>query len=274
MLMKVFLCAVFFALLLLLSGCIQKVPGTPNTPYDKDASPEVTGNVNLPDSQLLDCDWTLHVDQTIPVTVDGLTVEYTLVLIAQKAGGTDVNGTYEGAAYIGAKLDISSISNEVIAAFGGFDMNVFANNIVFDVVPYDIEEYSDYGVPQGEIGISPLIEYESMALLSPEMTGGGVLNPSVFGIQGEHMEYHDAASGTQAVPMKIAIMSGSVSVSVPSFKIGHSFEGTVLGDPQPGQYQQAIARIEELIEQSEEEPGDGASGGFDFGDLIGQFIGE
>lgn len=270
--MKVRLSALFI-MLLLLSGCVHKIPETPNTPYEGEESPKVTAIANQPNPQLLDCCWTLCVDQTIPVTTDGLTVEYTLVLIAQKAGGSDVNGTYEGAAYVGCKLDISSVSNEVIEAFGGFDMNAYASSITFDVVPYDINEYSDYEVPQGQIAIPPLVEYESMALISPEMTGSGILNPSLFGIQGEHMEYNYSASGTQAIPMRIAIKSGSVTVSVPSFKIGSSFEGTVLGDPQPGQYQQAIARIEELIEQAEEEPEDGETGGFDLGDLIGQFTG-
>jgi len=58
----------------------------------------------------LECNWLLKVDQTIPITEDELTVNYTLVLIAQKNGGKDVYGTYEGAAFIGSELDASNLS--------------------------------------------------------------------------------------------------------------------------------------------------------------------
>lgn len=263
-----FLIAVLF--MFLMSGCVQKLEAGPDNASEVS---DISDLPNLPDDELLDCDWTIYVDQTIPVNTDGMTVEYTLVLIAQKAGGTDVNGTYEGAAYIGCKLDASSLSNEVIQVFGGFDMNAYANSVSFDVVPYDINTYTSYQVPEGSVGIPPLVEYESMALLSPEMTGGGVLNPSVFGIQGEHMEYNDTAYGTEAITMKVAIQSGKVTVTVPSFNIGYSFEGTVLGDPEPGQYQQGVERIEELIAEAEEAEEEGIGGMEGLGDLIGQFIG-
>ena len=52
----------------------------------------------------------MKVDQTIPITKNELTVNYTLVLIAQKNGGKDVYGTYEGAAFIGSELDASNLS--------------------------------------------------------------------------------------------------------------------------------------------------------------------
>jgi hypothetical protein len=209
--------------------------------------------------ELLECNWVLKVDQTIPVKKDEMTVEYTLVLIAEKEGGTDVSGTYHGAAYIGVKLDISEFSNEAVEMTGGFDLNAYGDNISFDVVSYDIENYSNYGVKEGEIGIAPLVKYESMALLSPEMTGAGVLNPYLEGKQEGSVSggHNENVSGSSPIPMKITINSGKVRVDVPSFNIGKHFEGLLLGVPTGDnkQYDETIEKIEELKEKAEDNSG-------------------
>jgi hypothetical protein len=265
---------IYFMILSLLlvsgfTGCSRNTGGNGRTP----------GSNN----ELLDCNWVLNVDQTIPVKdQDGMTVEYTLVLIAEKEGGTDVSGTYHGAAYIGAKLDISEFSNEAVEMTGGFDLNAFGNDISFDVVPYEIESYSNYGVKKGEIGIAPLVKYETMALLSPEMTGAGVINPYLEGRQEGSVSggYTGSATGTEKIPMKITINSGKVRVDIPSFKIGKQFEGQLLGVPigDSKQYDDTIKKIEELKEKSEghsDTPsGEGSEGGLDdlggLGGIMGQ----
>lgn len=67
---------IYFMILSLLlvsgfTGCSRNTGGNGRTP----------GSNN----ELLDCNWVLNVDQTIPVKdQDGMTVEYTLVLIAEK----------------------------------------------------------------------------------------------------------------------------------------------------------------------------------------------
>lgn len=247
--------------LFLLTAC------TPQ-PADPDKQPN---NSDTP----LDCDWTLRVDQTIPVETDGMTVNYTLVLIAQKQGGTDVYGTYEGAAYIGQNLDASSLSNSVISVTGGFDIHAFANNLSFELVPYDVDSFSRYGIGEGDAPIAPLVQYESMALISPEMTGGGVLNPFVSGIQGEQMGYDAEAYGTEAVVMKITVNSGKVQVVVPVFNIGHSFEGWLTGHPAGDNslFDEAMDKIEELRSRPEADDSDddmfGGLGGM-MGDIMGK----
>lgn len=233
-------------------------------------------------NELLDCNWILKVDQTIPVKdKDGMTVEYTLVLIAEKEGGTDVSGEYHGAAYIGAKLDISEFSNEAVEMTGGFNIEAFGNDISFDIVPYDIESYSNYGVKKGEIGIAPLVKYETMALLSPEMTGTGVINPYLEGRQEGSVSggVNEGVTSTVPVPMKITINSGKVNVDLPTFKIGRHFEGQLLGIPKGDteQYDELLEKIEKLKEETGDEK-DGPTGdnGGGFGDLggLGSIMGQ
>ena len=64
----------------------------------------------------------MKVDQTVPKKYsDGMTVEHTLVFIAEKEGGTDVTGTYHGALCLRSKLDLSELSNEGVEMKGRFD---------------------------------------------------------------------------------------------------------------------------------------------------------
>jgi hypothetical protein len=212
--------------LVLVTGCTNNGDTTGENPT-KTPSPKAS---NLKDTPV-ECDWTLKVDQTIPVTTDGMTVNYTLILEATKNGGFDVLGNYKGTASIKVSLDASNLSNEVIQVTGGFSMKASTDNLSFEIVPYDIESYSHFGVGEGEIPVAPLVKYESMALLSPVMTGSGVLNPLVQGVQGEKAEVNESVTGTEAVPMRITVMSGKIRVDIPSFKIGKSFEGMLLGSP-------------------------------------------
>ena len=249
-------CIITLVTLFVISGC---TPGTDS------AAPSVA-RTETPTESPLDCNWVLKVDQTIPVTTDGLTVNYTLVLIAQKAGGTDVYGAYEGAAYIASELDASNLSNAFLDVTGGFHIEAFANNLSFEIVPYDKEKYSRYGIGKDEAPDVPLVEYESMALISPEMTGSGVLNPDVSG-ENVNAGYHDSGSGTALVALKIAVKSGKVEATVPMFNTD-SFEGILVGEPDDEQYQKGMARVDALIQnsQSAQEP----SGNDSMGGLAGQ----
>ncbi len=204
-------------------------------------------------SELTKSDWLLKVDQTIPIKDGDITTNYTLVLIAQKTGGTDVYGTYEGAAYIGSELDASVLSKAFIKVVGGFDINIFANNLSFEVEPYNMSEYSTYGNSEGGASVAPIVKYESMALMSPEMKGGIILDTKTQAIDGSQGGYSDSAEGTAPVVMKLAIKSDKVYVDIPMLKIDRSFEGFVTNKPQKYQkeYLQAEEKIEELIEKNE-----------------------
>jgi len=210
------------------------------------ASPNANGNK-------AEGNWLLKVDQTIPVKEGDVTVNYTLVLIAWKEGGKNVHGTYEGAAYIGSHLDISPLSKLLVQLSGGFDIDIFANNLNFKIEPFDKIKYSVYG-SKDKASLAPLVKYESMALLTPEMKGGVIINPSVKSKNGLQGSYKKSGKGEGPVPMKIGIKSGKVHVSIPSI-VGETFEGTITCDPQINEeeYQQALKRIEELAEREDKE---------------------
>ena len=137
---------------------------------------------------------------------------------------------------------------------GGFDIRVFANNLSFEIVPYDKESYSRYGIGEDGVPDVPLVDYESMALLSPEMTGSGVVNPYISG-ENVSAVYSGSSAGTAPVVMKIAVKSGKVHVTVPFLNMDRSFEGLLTGDPlgYTENYQQTMDRIETLIAESQEE---------------------
>ena len=261
--MKLRFVAVFLITVLLLSGC--------------------SSNRTKPrgDNGPAECNWFLKVDETIPVKSEGgFTTDYTLVLIAVKEGGTDVTGTYEGAVYIGCKLDISEFSNGIIDMSGGFDIEAYGNDVVFDIVPYNGDTYVDYGLKEGELGLAPLLSYETMALLSPEMTGTGIIDPSIQGKPEGSVsaEFNESVSSKVPVPIKIAIQSGNVTVELPTFKIGRTFKGQVLGIPleDTEEYEGSLDEIEALEkkasnkgkEPSDNDIGSGSFGGF--GDIMGQ----
>lgn len=294
------LLACSLSLILLLSGCLPKSTLQPKPSENSEASAGVTASDNnseapAPDDngdkpddassapadigdEPVDCNWTMYVDQTIPITKDGLTVNYTLLLIAQKAGGKDVNGTYQGAAYVGINFDASQMSNEALSFLGGFDVNAYAYDLNLDVVSYDIEAYSDYGLKEGEAPIAPLVPYESMALISPQMEGTGTLNPSFSGIQGEQGGIDESVTSTTAMTMKITINSGKVSVYIPELNISYSFNGTLTGEPlqsgEPGdEYEQTIDKIEAIIDEKEAEASSAGGDMGDLSDILGQFGG-
>lgn len=270
---KRFVIAVFLCVFCLsvLAGCSQsEVPGI-NAPGSNagnnvpaSAPPEKTSD------EALECNWLLKVDQTIPITENELTVNYTLVLIAQKTGGKDVYGTYEGAAFIGSELDASNLSNSFLKVTGGFDIRVFANNLSFEIVPYDKESYSRFGLGEDGVPDVPLVDYESMALLSPEMTGTGFVNPHISG-ENVSAGYSGSSGGTAPVVMKITVKSGKVDVTIPFLNMDRSFEGLLAGDPlgNTEDYQQTMDRIDTLIDESQEEAdSDSGENGF-LDDMMG-----
>jgi hypothetical protein len=251
-----------FALIFVIgfSGCSRntkgdnKIPGTNN--------------------ELLECNWVMKVDQTVQRKYDdGMTVEHTLVLIAEKNGGTDVSGTYNGALYLGSKLDISEFSNEIVDMSGGFDVHAFGNNLTFDVVSFELDKYTGYGKKEGDLGIPPLVEYESMATFTQEMTGTGVLNPYIKGKPAGSVSggINETGSGSAPVPIRIAIISGKVRVDFPTLDIGKSFEGQLLGVPigDSKQYDETMDKIEELKEKTEGNNDGPSKDEGDLGDLGG-----
>jgi hypothetical protein len=181
----------------------------------------------------VEANWTLHVDQTIPVEKDGMTVNYTLVLIAEKQGGTDIYGSYTGNANIKVEMDASKLSNEVIKMFGGFNMEASSEELKFDIVPHNADAYHEYYSyePNVIFPLKPIRDYNGMALISPSMKGSGSINLQAEGIQGEKLENNESEAGTETIPMRILVSDLNVLVEVPIFKLTGYFNGQLLGEP-------------------------------------------
>lgn len=197
------------------------------------ASSEDSGKVKAASAVPVEADWTLHVDQTIPIEKDGMTVNYTLVLTAEKHGGTDIYGAYKGNACIKVELDASKLPSEVVKLLGGFKMEASSEKVEFEVVSHDPEVYAGYYTYERpeDIMLTPIRDYTGMALASPDMTGAGTLNLQGMGIQGEKLEVNESASGTETIPLRILVSNVSVLVEAPTLKIGRMFEGQLLGEP-------------------------------------------
>ena len=90
---------------------------SPSASAKPSSSPKPSANTPV------DAVWTMFVDQTIPKTVDGMKINYHVMLVAQKSGGKDVNGTYKGAAYVGINFDASQMNNSAMSILGGFNVN-------------------------------------------------------------------------------------------------------------------------------------------------------
>ena len=116
---------------------------------------------------------------------------------------------------------------------GGFKVEASSKELEFELIPHDPETFAGYyHYGEGEIPmLTPLRDYTGMALVSPEMTGAGILNPQAEGIGGEKVEVNESASGTEAIPMRILVNDMQVQVDVPTLKIGKIFEGQLLGEP-------------------------------------------
>ncbi len=249
-------------------------PSASGTSPSASAKPSSTPK---PSNAPVEAVWTMFVDQTIPKTADGMKINYRVMLVAQKSGGKDVNGTYKGAAYVGINFDASQMNNAAMSILGGFNVNASTYALTFDVVGYDQETYSAYGLKDGEPPLAPLVTYQSMALLTPQMQGTGSLGVNVTGAQGEHANTDQSAAGSTAIPMRITIDSGKVSVSVPSFQLTDSFKGTVTGTPVGGgspdnTIAQASEQIKAVMDQAAKAAATAPGGTPDLGSMLGQFI--
>lgn len=207
----------------LLTGCTaEKSPSAGNSTVKAASAVPVEAN------------WTLHVNETIPVEKDGVTVNYTLVLVADKQGGTDIYGTYSGNAHIKVEMDASKLSDEVIKMVGGFKMEASAEELKFEVIPHNADAYQEYYTYEPTDAVFPLKpvrEYNGMALVSPNMKGAGSIDLQARGIQGEKLEKNESVTGTEAIPMRILVSDLDVLVEVPALKLTGYFKGQLTGEP-------------------------------------------
>jgi hypothetical protein len=178
-----------------------------------------------------EADWTLHVNDTIEKSIEGISIIYTFTLDAVKQGGTTDVGSYTGTASLKQKMDASGLSSELVTVAGGVETDIRSDNVQIDIVLYDREKYDDFGLVEGEAPLSLLSEPDSMALGSITMSGSGSFDVSADAPQNTHGQVQFNNEGTGELNYKINVEGGQVTVTIPMLNLPDSFKGMITGVP-------------------------------------------
>lgn len=189
--------------------------------------------------------WTVHVNETIPVEIGGISYSCTLVLAAVQTGGANMEGTYTGAMFLSYGAQVYEVSGEVDIS-GSASVFAYTSDLSLDIIPYDKSAFAAYG-KKGPGFQDAAGSYDAMALLSPLLDGAGSFTSHIGGLQGESANVGQSASAAAELPVKIGIRGSDITVSLPSFRWSRDFTGTVSGGVDEAQYSAAISEINERI---------------------------
>jgi len=181
------------------------------------AEPSEAPTDSEPPEHETECNWTLEVSDTVTTEVKGYAFTCTLSIMAVKLGGTDVLGTYRGIVTLDYSYDMQQGNVSGNASGGGREVDA-----VIEVVAYDAEKYDS----AGEAQLAQLIEYDAMAIGSLILSGSGDANETAGGAG-----WSTAESKTIAVPYRMAIDGGQVSIELYTTAPGASFSGLITGTP-------------------------------------------
>jgi hypothetical protein len=126
------------------------------------------------------------------------------------------------------------MSQGALQVQGGFDESSVNYNLAFDVTGYDAEKYEGFGtvvapLTPSEDPLAPLTGHQAMALMTTEMTMGG-LNASV-NLPGVSGGLNKESTVNVTFQIKLLIDNGSATAEVPGLGIADSFKGSVTGVP-------------------------------------------
>lgn len=219
----------FLLIMLLSAGCQPNNENLTDTPPAvlTPAPPPAAAPTQAPE----EADWTLYVDDTIETNIEGISIIYTFTLDAVKHGGTTDIGSYTGTASLKQKMDAGGLSGQVVTVIGGVETDIRSDNVQIDIVAYDREKYDDFGMTEGEVPSSLLIEPDSMALGSITMSGSGNFDVSAYAPQNTHTQLQFNKNGTGALNYKLNVEGGQVSVTIPMLNLPDSFKGMITGVP-------------------------------------------
>lgn len=177
------------------------------------------------ENKRVECDWTLHVDDTIYVEKEGIAVKHNLIIDAYKQGGKDDLGIYTGKATLHSEADLSALTNDAFAVNGKTGGAGTDSKAMFEVVSYDVKVYS----PGEEL--APILEYDSMALGVFNLNGYGFMDMSMLGADGTQGEGSEQFSSSVPVQFKMLVNGGKVSIEIPSLNLPETFDGMITGSP-------------------------------------------
>lgn len=173
--------------------------------------------------------YTLYCNDTVTVEEDDMITKYKLVIFATGNEGSGNSITFTGNILLDYGLDASQftgIGGAPIEGIGGFNISQFAQDFTFNVESFDLDKYAKYGTDtkEGELVIPPLISAQSMALITPNMSGTGHLGVTITGQTDSQGGYVKAETGETSIDgsgpvvMKMYISDGMVTIEVPSLK--------------------------------------------------------
>lgn len=215
--MKKYLMGVFmFMFVLILTACsdggdTRGIPELAPLPVNK--------------NQPIECDWALHVDDTIYEKREGVTVKHNLIVDAYKQGGKDDMGVYVGTARLSSEADLGALTNDAFAVSGKTGGAGSDNKARIDVVKYDVNKYST------GLELVPLVPYDAMALGTFNLKGNGYINMNMVGIDGTKGNGEEQFASAVPVQFKMLIKGGQVSIDIPSLNTAKEFKGMITGTP-------------------------------------------
>lgn len=218
---------VLLLMILLLAGCNTQrqaaEPLAPLVPPTEKPASEPAGT-----EKPKEADWTLQVDDSIEMNIEGIKIKYTLTLNAIKQGGTTDVGIYTGTADLTQKMDATGLSKQMVQVTGGVETNLRDDNAKIEIVTFDREKYDDFGNADGEPPVSLLSEADGMALGAFMMSGKGEGTVSAFA-PFISRSVALGGDGTGKMAYKINIEGGQVTVSIPMLGLPDSFHGMITG---------------------------------------------
>jgi len=215
-------------ILLFIVGCTNDRDSTSASSSD---TPGITGSKQekAVEAEPLECDWILEVDDEIEK------INYTLLIIAEKKGGTDELGTYTGKALLKTVMKMPTVEDAVfeseVELRGNNCVESLTDKAVFGVVSYEPHDYGWFGLKDGELPSAPIDAPDSMALVNLDMSHRQYYDVDLTFEDGEQANLNKDKTFNAPVTMKITITGGKVQGVIPALKVSDDFEGTVTGSP-------------------------------------------
>ncbi len=126
------------------------------------------------EAEPLECDWLLEVDDTIEKIEEDVKIDYTLLIIAEKKGGTDELGTYTGKVLLKTVMNVPTVEDAVfeneVELNGNNCVESLTDKAIFSLVSYDPHDYGWFGLKDGELPAAPINAPDSMALINLDMS--------------------------------------------------------------------------------------------------------
>ncbi len=220
-----------------------------STPTVSDSTPTVAAT-SEPSSAV---DWKIIVNDTKSQDIQGMAINYNLILMVENPHGTSSNaaGTYTGSAVLRQNMDASQLNNSALSFAGGFDVVMVGESVSIDLKTYDFDTYSEMGSQFDYQVLAPLVKYAYATVTQVQMNGSGTLNPFVQAIGGESAGTNESASGSGGVTFDITIYpDGKVSIASPTIPV--IFKGVLVrsGDSADELKDQALQKMKEIQEES------------------------